>query len=174
MFEKGSYVTYRSEGVCIIEDIRKERFGATDGAENYYILAPINDMKSTVFVPVENDQLVGYMRCLLEATELNGIAEELRDRRLDWIPESRARNMAFKQILSVGDRRDMIVLLNTLYDKLDEMKREGKRPGTTDLGAVAKAEKLLYEELSMTTDIPSQDKLREFLRGSILLAPKES
>ena len=173
MFEKGSYVTYRSEGVCVITDIRKENFGAMDGADDYYILAPISDMKSTVFVPVNNETLVSYMHSLVSAEEMNGIIAELRDKRMDWIPESRARNTAFKQMLSLGDRRELIVLLNTLYDKLDEMKSNGKRPGTTDMGAVARAEGLLLEELMMTTDFRAQEKIRELLRGGIVLKDKE-
>lgn len=173
MFEKGSYVTYRSEGVCIIIDIREENFGAGNGAEDYYILAPISDIKSTVFVPVNNERLVGYMHRLLQADELNGIISELREERLEWIPESRARNAAFKQLISRGDRRELIVLLNTLYDKIGEMKKTGKRVGTTDLGAMHKAETLLREELMMTTDFRLQDKLIDLLRGNISLVDKK-
>ncbi len=174
MFEKGSYVTYRSEGVCVIIDIRREDFGAGNGAEDYYILAPISDMKSTVFVPVNNERLVGFMRGLLGADELNAVIGELKDKRMEWIPESRARNTAFKQIISQGDRRELIVLLNTLYDKIDEMKEIGKRAGTTDQGAIAKAERLICEELMITTNFTPQSSLREILSGRIILGSKET
>lgn len=174
MFEKGSYVTYRSEGVCVIIDIRKEDFATENGAGDYYILAPISDMKSTVFVPVSNERLVGYMHSLISADEMNAVISELRDSRMEWIPESRARNTSFKQIISQGDRRELIVLLNTLYDKTDEMKRDGKRVGTTDQGAIAKAERLICEELMMTTNFKPQEKLRDVLRGRVILTSKEA
>ena len=173
MFEKGSYVTYRSEGVCVIVDIRKENFGAFDTEEDYYILAPVSDMKSTLFVPVNTERLVGFMRALLCADELNGIISELRNTRMDWIVENRARSTALKQIVSVGERRELIVLLNTLYDKMDEMKKEGRRPGTSDMGILAKAERLIYEELSVTTDIPSQERVKALLRGEYTLGPRK-
>ena len=173
MFEKGSYVTYRAEGVCVIIDIRRENFGAGNGEEDYYILAPISDMKSTVFVPVNNERLVGYMSGLLEADELNVLISELKDSRMEWIAESRARSAAFKQLISCGDRRELIVLLNTLYEKIDEMKRTGKRVGTTDQNALFKAEGLLREELMMTTDLRAHDKLRDLLSGNITLNPKK-
>lgn len=172
MFEKGSYVTYRSEGVCVIIDIRKEDFGTANGAEDYYILAPISDMQSTVFVPVNNERLVRYMHGLLSADELNELIALLKDERMEWIPESRARNVAFKQIISQGDRRELIVLLNTLYDKMDEMKISGKRPGTMDQGAILKAEGLLCEELTVTTDFKPQNGLTELLRGHVILGIK--
>ena len=173
MFKKGSYVTYRSEGVCVIIDIRKENFATENGAEDYYILAPISDMKSTLFVPVNNERLVGYMHGLINADEMNSVISELRDRRIEWIPESRARNMSFKQIISQGDRRELIVLLNTLYEKTDEMKNSGKRVGTTDQSAIDKAERLLCEELVITTNFKPHEKLRDVLSGHIILSSKE-
>ena len=51
MYEIGSYVIYRAEGFWKISDIRTESFGAIGGQEKYYILSPVNDEKSTVFVP---------------------------------------------------------------------------------------------------------------------------
>ena len=171
MFEKGCYVTYRSEGVCIVLDICNQRFVGSDQEESYYILAPINDMKSTVFVPMNNETLVGYMRALLSADELNTVLSEVRDERIEWIPENRARNAAFKQILSTGSRRDMIALLNTLYDRLDYMKSIEKKVGTMDITLLSKAERLFFEELSFTCEIKSQGDVRAVLRGEITLEP---
>ena len=70
MFEIGSYVMYRAEGVCKISDIRDESFGAIGGQEKYYILSPLNDDKSTVYVPMGNDALLGMMRPLMSAEEI--------------------------------------------------------------------------------------------------------
>ncbi len=173
MFEKGSYVTYRSEGVCVILDIRKERFGGNEEEEDYYILAPVNDMKSTVFVPVNNETLVGYMRELLCAEELNAFIAECKEERLEWIPENRARNTVFKQILSVGSRKDRIALINTLYDRLDHMRSIGKKAGTMDIALLERAEKLLFEELSFSCEINSQDEVKAVVRGEIPLTPRK-
>ena len=57
MFEIGSYVAYRSEGVCVISDIRAETFGAPNNSELYYILTPVRHTQSTLFVPVKNENL---------------------------------------------------------------------------------------------------------------------
>ena len=83
MFEIGGYVIYRSEGVCVISDIRYENFGGSSKGEKYYILNPLNDRKSTVFVPVENDKLVGMMRKLLSASDIEEMVTELREERMD-------------------------------------------------------------------------------------------
>ena len=171
MFEKGCYVTYRSEGVCVVLDIRNERFVGSEQEERYYILAPVNDMKSTVFVPVNNETLVGYMRSLFSADELNALVADTRNERVEWIPENRARNAAFKQLLSTGSRREMIALLNTLYDRLDYMKSIGKKVGTMDIALLSKAERLFFEELSFSCKIKSQGDVKAVLRGEITLEP---
>ena len=74
MFAVGSFVVYRAEGVCRISDIKAESFGVIGSKENYYILTPLNDEKSTVFVPVANETLVGMMRPLLSAEEITALA----------------------------------------------------------------------------------------------------
>ena len=172
MYEIGSYVIYRAEGVCKISDIRTESFGAIGGQEKYYILSPVNDEKSTVFVPLGNDVLLGMMRPLMSAEEICQLAEELRDRRLEWIPESRARNTMFRELLAVGDRRELIVLVNTVVEHMEATVAAGKKPGSTDENALRRARRLLYEEFSATTDIGGEEDVVPLLRGELTVRNK--
>ena len=172
MYEIGSYVIYRAEGVCRISDIRTESFGAIGEAESYYILSPVNDERSTLFVPLGNDVLLGFMRPLMSAEEICCLAKELREKRLEWIPESRVRNVRFRELLSVGDRREMIVLLNTVAERMAEMRAAGKKPGSTDENAFRRARRLLFEEFSATTDIGTEEDILPLLRGELTLRNK--
>ena len=173
MFEIGSYVSYRAEGVCVIADIREERFGALGGIGKYYILAPIGDEKSTVFVPCDNENLVSMMRPLLSAEEILAMVEELREERIEWIEESRLRNLRFREIFSVGDRRQLIVLLNTVIEHSERIRALGKKVGSTDENAIYRAKTMLFEEFSMTTDLRDADEILLLLRGDRTLKSKE-
>ena len=173
MFEIGSYVAYKSEGVCVISDIRAESFGAPNDNEQYYILTPIHHTQSTLFVPVKNEILTSQMRALLSVGEINQMAAEIREDRLALPPESRARNNFFKEILSRGERRDLAVLALTLADKIDTLIASGKKPGSTETSALHRAERMLFEEFEVTTNICSIDQVVEFLRGKIELVEKE-
>ena len=173
MFEIGSYVAYKSEGVCVISDIRAESFGAPNDNEQYYILTPIHHTQSTLFVPVKNEILTSQMRALLSVGEINQMAAEIREDRLALPPESRARNNFFKEILSRGERRDLAVLALTLADKIDTLIASGKKPGSTETSALHRAERMLFEEFEVTTNIRSIDQVVEFLRGKIELGEKE-
>ena len=173
MFDIGSYVSYRAEGVCVISDIREERFGALGGLAKYYILSPVGDEKSTVFVPMDNEGLVSMMRPLLSAQEIMATVEELRDERMEWIEESRVRNVRFREIFAEGDRRKLIVLLNTVVEHSEMLRSIGKKVGSTDENAQYRAQTMLFEEFSMTTDLKSIDEILPLLRGERILASKE-
>lgn len=173
MFEIGSYVSYRAEGVCVIVDIREERFGALGGTAKYYILSPIGDEKSTVFVPLDNENLVSMMRPLLSAEEILAMVEELREERMEWIEESRLRNLRFREILSCGDRKQLIVLLNTVVEHSEMIRELGKKVGSTDENAMYRAKTMLFEEFSMTTDLCDVEEILPLLRGERTLKARE-
>ncbi len=172
MFEIGSCVVYRSEGVCQIIDIRTEPFGGRGPGERYYILSPKSDPKSTLFVPVENETLTAQMRPLLSAEEIDDLCEELRSGRMEWIPESRARNHAFREILSAGDRRELIVLVHTLWEQMEAQAKEGKKATATDQNAYRRARKLLYDEFCTTAALESEDDVLSLIRGEKTLTAK--
>jgi len=173
MFEIGSYVSYRAEGVCVVRDIREERFGALGETAKYYILSPLADEKSTVFVPMENEALMALMRPLLSAEEILRMVSELRDERLEWIEESRLRNLKFREIFSLGDRKQLVVLANTVAEHNKMITDLGKKVGSTDENALFRAKTMLFEEFSMTTDLQSIEEVLPLLRGERSLCAKE-
>ena len=165
MFTKGSYVVYRAEGVCVISDIRAESFNALDKETYFYILSPVKEPKSLLYVPKDNVGLTSMMRPLLSAEEILALAEELCNERIELLPESRSRGAQIKDILSRGDRRELVVLLNTLVEFMDGVKQSGKKLGVTEINAYTKASKLLVEEFSIKSDIDNAEKLMAVISG---------
>ncbi len=174
MFEIGGYVSYRAEGICKITDIRKEYFGSVGSGEEYYILTPLNDPKSTVFVPIANEKLVGMMRKLLSPREIQALVEELREKRLPWISDSRARNNQYREILSLGDRKDLILLIHSVCDYRNEMTAAGKKPNSTDENACKRAVKMLFDEFSATTDLVSEEDILSLLKGTLEVKERQT
>ena len=157
-YEIGEHVIYRAEGICDIVDIRCESFAGGEKSD-YYILSPRNDPNSMLYVPVDNERLTSMMRPLLSEKEIREIIAELRDERLEWIDESRARNSKFKEILSEGERRAVLVLLNTVRERIAMNEASGKRSGTTDTGALSRACKLLRDEFSPAIPVKTDEQL---------------
>ena len=88
---------------------------------------------------------------------------------MEWVPDSRARNAAFREVLSRGDRRELIVLLHTIWAQIEE---GGRKPTGSDENAIKRAKKLLYEEFSITTDLASEEAIEPLLRGEITVGDK--
>ena len=173
MFKKGDKVIYKAEGICEISDVRLENFGAIGNEETYYVLTPVKEGSSTFFVPVGNERLVSYIRPLLSAEEITNMLVELRNQRFRWIPDTRSRSTNFKEIISRGDRRELVVLCHTIRDRLAELREMGKKAGNTELGSLDRAEWLLYVEFAHTTDISSPMDINAVLRGDITLNNKK-
>ena len=163
-FAVGDRVVYRAEGVCEVVDIRKEQFlGCAE--ETYYILSPRNDGNSSIYVPVGNEKLTAMMRPLLSASEIAALVAEIGEERLEWIDESRSRNAVFREILSLGDRRSLAMLALTVHEYLEKISLLGKKPGSTETGALARACKLLRDEFSEAIPLHSDKELLAILWG---------
>ena len=165
MFDIGTYVSYRTEGVCRIVDIRTESFGGNAG--RYYILSPLKDQNSVLYVPFDNELLISKMLPLLSEQQIYALARELREERVEWRPESRARGYRFREILGTGDRRELIVLINTITEKAEELQTLGKRLTGGDEALLKRAKKILVDEFSLTSDIKNADALMEVLEGRV-------
>ena len=64
----GDMVSYGLNGVCLVEDIKTlDFFGETD---EYYVLKPVYDGRSTVFVPCSKELLVSRMKRVMKPSEI--------------------------------------------------------------------------------------------------------
>ena len=172
MFAVGDYVSYRSEGVCVVSDIRTEEFNALGKSEEYYILAPLKDMNSVLYVPVNNEMLVAKMQPLLSADEICALADELRGELMEWIDDSRARNTALREILAGGNRRELIVLVNTILDRIARSAEIGRKITAGDENTLKRAKRMLLDEFAATTDLSTDEELMGVLDGTYRCNPR--
>lgn len=163
MFGIGSYVSYRSEGVCKITDIRKENFGALGKDTLYYVLTPLNDEKSTFFVPTDNEHLVSMMRKVLSADEIYELIRGVAKREYEWIDDSKRRSAHFKEILANGEREELVYLVHTVKRYIDEQTAVGKKVYVTDIGAMKRANKLLFDEFSRMIPMSSPEDMTDLI-----------
>lgn len=94
MFEREEYVFHESGGVCKIADIQTAPLEGMPSDRDYYILEPLSDPNSVIYIPVDSDKI--FLRRLLSRAE----AEELLDRIpfVRTIEESNAKLLRAKYI----------------------------------------------------------------------------
>ena len=94
MYQRGEVVLYSAHGVCRITDIvRKTMAGET---AEYYVLQPIYEEGSTLFLPTGNEKLTAKMRRIPPAEELLTLIRELPDQPSLWLEEESARRDTFR------------------------------------------------------------------------------
>ncbi|MBQ8174351.1 MAG: CarD family transcriptional regulator [Clostridia bacterium] len=143
---KGELVIYGTSGVCRIEDIKEESF--TGEARPYYILRPTADTgNSKIFVPADNETLVGSMQRLLSAEELlAAIRETPAIPSEEWPQDGRARNKRCKELLASGDRTCLISLIKTV-------RVGGHTPTAAEETSCLRAATMLHQEFSLVFEV---------------------
>lgn len=155
MLELNSYVIYGENGVCLVSDMRKEKFAGQ--IREYYILKPLNNLDSTLFVPCDNEKVLAKMRPVLSKEEILCVIHSLKGEELPWEEDNKVRNENYREIFERGDRRELLLLIKSLYEHKRQRKEEGKKLWTIDESAMKHAESLVYDEFSAVLGIKSED-----------------
>ena len=143
----GTYVLYGKTGVCLVKEL------TTMSGGQYYVLAPISDSRSSVYVPCDNEMLVARMRPLLTREEIDCLLSDADEVKLAWVDDRNERGMLYRTTLSSGDRRELIRLLCCLMRKKRERIDIGKRLSTMDENTLQECVRLVQEEFSMVLGI---------------------
>lgn len=158
MFEKGETVVYGALGICVIEDIREESFGDLKGeVKKYYILRPLKESSSTLFVPVDNKNLTDKIKRVLTENELELLLEEVRSCENDWIDNERERSAKCGEIVKSGDRVNILGMIKSFHDKKSELNENGKKLRMADDKLLNAAKKVVEEEFSYITGVDKDD-----------------
>lgn len=146
MFNIGDTVVYGAQGICRIVSFDIKTIGKTD--IKYYVLRPIFNENTAVFVPVENATLTAKMQNVLTESQAKALVCKIND--IDVIKTSgeNQKREQYKAILSSNDREQLIALIKTIRFERDNRRQSGKKLNINDEQTLRKAELLLYNELA--------------------------
>ncbi|MGL6197673.1 MAG: CarD family transcriptional regulator [Lachnospiraceae bacterium] len=144
-------ILYGTHGVCRITEISERKFG--EESMEYYILKPLYDKKSTLFVPANSEKLLKKMRRVLTVEEIYDLIKAMPDQNTIWIENESERKDKYKEILSKGNRKDLVCLIKTLYKHQLEQQEKGKKLHIADERFMKDAEHLLHAEFAHVLEI---------------------
>lgn len=148
----GSYVLYGKTGVCLVQEKKSIAMGAE--SSEYYVLCPVSDGRSSVFVPCDNQALVDKMCPLMTKEEIDALLSVADSERLAWIDDRTQRMAFYRSVLSGNDRRLLIRLICCLFRQKMVRQEQGKRLSSMDDATLQEGMRLIDEEFSMVLDIP--------------------
>ncbi len=155
MFQVNDKIHYGGSGVCFVQEIKTMRFGRT--REQYYVLKPVYQNSSLIYVPVDNPQLVGKMRTVLTKQEVEDLIREMPQIETAWEDDPQQRKTQFDNLLRSNRCSDLVVLIKTLMEHKERRQSIGKTLHVADETYLREARRLLFDEFAGALGIlPSQ------------------
>ncbi len=160
MFKIEETVLYGVNGICTITDIEEKKINKD--IKKYYVLKPIYNKASTLFVPVDNELLTSKMKKILSKKEIYDLIESISDEDNDWIENEQERNKKYSEILKSGERREIMKMLRALHNHRIKLKDTGRKFHVADEKIMRAAEGILHEEFAYVLDI-KRENVTEFI-----------
>lgn len=164
MFSIGDSFIYGSNCICKLTKVQKRCMNHE--THLYYILKPVFDPQSTVYIPVGNKKLEAKMRRLLSADEVYTLIDEIPCKSALWIEEENQRKEYYTQVLASGDRTQLIGIIKAVFYHQQKLKARGKKLHLSDERFMKEAEKTLYDEFAYVLGI-SREEILPFLHQRI-------
>ena len=150
-------VLYGFDGVCQVTDVATKTIMGVP--EECYVLQPVDQKSTTIFVPVANKALVSRIQRLLQLDEVIELIRSSPEEETIWIEDDSKRRAAFGQILQGGDRREIMNLIKTLYLRAQELKKGKRKLHSADDKLMKEAERRLYDEFAYVLKIEPEHVL---------------
>lgn len=147
LFNIGDMVVYGSQGVCKIDAIQEKQIGKA--VMNYYVLKPVFNENTSVFVPVENATLTSKMQDLLTRSQAKELINEVANIEILKSTDENHKREQYKNIIASGDHKALISLIKTIVAEREKRRVTGKKLNMNDEQVLRKAETLLYSELAV-------------------------
>lgn len=168
-YRKGEYVRYSCNGVCLVDDIRMDTLGK-EAPKEFYILKPVSNPASTIFVPTASQALVDRMARLPNQEELDQLILSTRDKEIPWIEDRKVRLASFQAIIKTCDLRDLICLAVCLYQRQRTLSAVGKKLGSSDETILHRTEALIENQVSFVLQV-STDQVSGYIREKLTPDP---
>ena len=155
MYQQGELVLYGIHGVCRILGLESMRFGKARA--KYYVLEPLSQPGTRVYIPAENESAVGKLRPLMTPEALLELLHGEEVRNFPWIADESQRKLRFREIIGSGDRVQLIGMIGALHRHKQEQTAAGRKFHQSDETFLSDAQKLLNAEFSHVLGIaPNQ------------------
>ena len=165
-FKKGEKVIYSVNGVCEITDITEKVFGKT--VMRYYVLKPISNNEATLFVPVNNENLVRKMKRLMTQSQLDKVLNDISEKEVEWNSNEVIRKEEFRNTISFGNISEILILLKSIWLHRRTQNSKGRKLHISDEMYLREAEKIIKEEISTVIGV-EQDDVITYDKNKILI-----
>ena len=150
----GDYVNYGSQGICKIEGRQILKLEAALSEQDYYILRPVYQENSRIYVPADNQSLTAKMRPVLSPADIDKAILSVKGKRAPWISDRKQRLAKSHEILARRNEHELLQLASCLYSK---SANGTARLSSTDASILKEVESIIAQEFSFVLNIDAKD-----------------
>jgi len=151
MVRVNDVVLYGVDGICHVTGKTTRTLGGSP--QEYYVLKPVSQEGSTIYVPADNPALVERMQRILSLDEVMALIRSIPDEETIWIEDDARRRATYREIIAGGDRREIVRVIKTLYERDRALKESHRKMPAADERLMKDAEKRLYDEFAHVLNI---------------------
>lgn len=148
MYSVGDYVVKVNDGVCRVEEVTHLQMSGVSSDKLYYLLVPINNSGSRIFVPVEGRE--SELRFVVKKDRIDEIVSQIPNMDAEWIVNNKFREIKYKEVLHSGDIEQMLTYIKIILLKRREREIEGKKHTALDERYLKMMEDAVYAELAFS------------------------
>ena len=157
MFKIGEVVVYGAQGICKIDCIQTKQIGKQSA--DYYVLKPLFNENTSVFVPIDNKILTAKVQSVLSLEQAKILIESVPQISILKFENENQKREQYKNIIAGGNREALIALIKTIFAERDVRRNTGKKLNINDEQMLRKAEALICNELAFVYGVePSEAK----------------
>ena len=156
-YQKGDHVRYGTNGVCLIADVETMPSMDRRSIKTYYVLRPVAESGTKIFVPLDNPALLGKLHPVLTRDEINEAIRQSALQPLEWPADRTRRLEGFKELLKEAEPFSLLQLCHCIHARRAALAAEGKHLSGSDETILKQAEKIVENEFAFSLGIPRQD-----------------
>ena len=164
MFQKGDYVICGNNGICSVQDITTLNISGVDKKRQYYLLKPVFQSGSTVYVPLDTAE--SSIRRASSRQEADALIKSIPDIPLIPLADEKTLEKTYKEYMHEGSCESWFKLLKTIYLRKQSRILKGSKVTALDSRYFKQVEDFLYGELSVALGI-SRDQVRDYISETI-------
>jgi CarD family transcriptional regulator len=145
-------------------EITKLDISGADKEKEYYILKPLYQAGSTVYVPVGAPR--ESMRAVLNREEARKLIEAIPDIPVLEIQNDKLSEEAYKKCMKTNECEEWVKVLKTIYLRKQKRLQAGRKVTAVDARYSHRAEESLYGELAVALDI-ARETVESYIAGEI-------
>ena len=161
MFEIGQWVVYGIHGVCRVAGTEKQLVNRK--RSEFLVLEPLSKAESKFYLPLGNPTALAKLKPVLSAEELQALLNAPEVREDHWIEEESRRKMYYKELITRGERLEILQTVCGLYRYKAAQAEAGKKFHLCDDNFLRDAEKLVSSEIALAMGM-TMEEARNYLR----------